>query len=239
MTNINYLEVYQCPFLKTRFGDVGDGGYVVCLTDTVYDLYISGGIGNNIKFDNDFLKLYDIPAYGMDHTIKGIPQGQYASDKLNWVPKKIGKASDCQETNLKEYTDNHNDVFLKLDIEGGEYSLFESLDETHLNKISQIVMELHSVHVNNRFNLFEILNKTHTLFHAHANNYGAEFVSTSCGYKIPQTLELTFVRNTDVYKAFPNYKKELNTERYPSVHDYPNNKNKPEILLNYYPFLAT
>lgn len=233
---IKYLETYQSPFSKKRIGAPGDGGYVICDISTKYDLYISGGIGSNLKFDNAFLKLHDVTAYGIDHTIKEIPKGQFASDKLIWIPKKIGKYSNKQETNLLEYITDHENIFLKLDVEGGEYPLFEVLEEEHLQKITQIVIELHGVHLNNRFTLFKNLKKTHTIFHAHANNYAAKSVNTICGHSIPQTLELTFVRNTDVFKDFPEYKKTLNTDRYPSVYDSPNDSKKPEILLNYYPF---
>jgi len=245
---LNLLEVYQCPFKKVRVGDKADGGYVVCETNVKYDALLSGGIGRNVSFENDFLKLYKIPAYAFDRTIQEFPQNQYASDKIKWYKKNIGDRNLDNLTNLIEYTEQYSNIFLKLDIEGGEYQLFKVLTSDHLSKISQIVIEIHEYYENMLVEnvtttkleiLFKHLSKTHTLLHVHANN--APLKSTvnihDNNIIIPTLLELTLVRNTDVLQQFPDFVKTLNTVPYPQPCDFPNRTSKPEINLNYYPFL--
>ena len=237
MLKTHYLKVYQCPFNKKRFGSKHDGGYVVCETNVQYDALISGGVSNDINFENDFLKLYNVPAYAFDHTIRGVPKNQYASTKLQWISKKIGRTNNGNETNLKEYINKFRNIFLKIDINNGEYPLFKALKEHELQRISQITMEIHGVYKGERLDIFKILNKTHTLFHAHANNYCMDyFIRDNC--KIPHLLEVTLVRNSDLISHFPNYKHTLNTIRFPHHCDSPNNSKGEELDINFYPFLA-
>ena len=245
-TPIHYLEVYHCPFNKIRVGRKHDGGYGVCETDVKYDVLLSAGISDDISFDNDFLKLYDIPAYAFDSTIEGIPQGQYASNKLQWVCKNIGINNNEKKTNLIEYIEKYNNIFLKMDIEGGEYGFFQALTQEHLEKISQIVIEFHQIHKyqnptdrNSRcidLEVLKTLNKTHTILHAHCNNTITNLPKTRDGYRVPRLLELTLVRTTDILKQFPNYIKRINSIPYPHACDYPNDPNRQEVALNYYPF---
>jgi len=244
-TPIHYLEVYQCPFNKVRYGNKRDGGYAICETDVKYDVLLSAGISTDISFENDFLKLYDIPCYGFDGTIKNIPQRQYATDKIQWVCKNVGTSNSDTETNLIEYIEKYNNIVLKMDIEGGEYPFFQLLTQEHLKKISQITIELHELTGYKNINgdkiytmdMFTELNITHTLLHAHGNNNILTPTKTSDGYSVPSLLELTFVRTTDILKQFPEYVKILNTIPYPQQCDYPNKIDREEVPLNYYPFL--
>ena len=233
MIDVSCLVVYQSPFAKKRYGNrKGDGGYVVCETGMPYDALLSCGIGRDISFDNDFLRGRVLPAYAFDHTIKQLPQNQYASKRMQWVKKSIGKENSDSETNLAEYIERYSDVFIKMDIEGGEYPFFESLAEDSLSRISQIVIEVHEVKFKGE-NMLKMLMKTHTIFHAHANNNKP----TAFG-DIPPLLELTFVRNTDVTRMAPNYTKMPNTQKFPHDCDVVNIPSKPDIDMNFHPFLS-
>jgi hypothetical protein len=244
-TPIHYLEVYQCPYTKKRYGAKRDGGYAVCETDVKYDVLLSCGISSNITFENDFLKEHNIPCYGFDGTIKSLPQNQYATDKIQWINKNITRHNNEHETNLIEYIQNYNDIFLKMDIESWEFDVFQVLTAEHLQRISQITIEVHGLGgfktIDNvrytKMDLFTHLNKTHTLLHAHANNAVDSVITTKDGYRLPHLLELTFVRTSDILKQFPNFTKSLNVTPYPQSCDYPNITKKEEISLNYYPFL--
>jgi hypothetical protein len=58
--------------------------------------------------------------------------------------KNIGPSESPTETNLHALISNHEMVFLKMDIEGAEVDWLHSLNESHLNKLAQIVIEFHS-----------------------------------------------------------------------------------------------
>lgn len=49
------LILYKSQFLKERIGKNNDGGYVVVQLPGDYDLFLSGGISNDITFESDFL----------------------------------------------------------------------------------------------------------------------------------------------------------------------------------------
>ena len=48
---MEHLRVYQSPYPKIRLGNNNDGGYVICDLSANYDVFLSGGIGNNISFE--------------------------------------------------------------------------------------------------------------------------------------------------------------------------------------------
>jgi len=131
-------------------------------------------------------------------------------------------------------TNTYNNIFLKIDIEGGEYPWLLQIDETQLNKFKQIVIEFHGITNDGwgcdyyyKMKCLEKLSKTHYIVHAHGNNYSP--VSNS----IPDVIELTYV-NKNYFDSVP----ELNTSPLP-IHnlDFPNNIHSDDIDLNIYPFI--
>jgi hypothetical protein len=233
------LTVYTSPFEKKRYGNPnGDGGYVVCMLPDGYDALLSCGIGGNVSFDDDFLKDHAVAAYAFDNTIKHLPKGAYASDKLQWVNKAVDGVNSDSQTNLIEYIEQYNNIFLKMDIEGSEYNLFDSmLDDIQqqcIQRISQIVVEFHGVSAKDRIKTVEKLLDTHTILHAHANN---ACVNGHVPLAIPWLLELTFVRNTDILHHYPHFIATANTQRFPHACDVKNIPHLPDIDINHPPFL--
>jgi len=49
------LILYNTPFSKQRIGKHNDGGYVIINLPGEYDLFISGGIANDISFEKALL----------------------------------------------------------------------------------------------------------------------------------------------------------------------------------------
>jgi hypothetical protein len=73
----------------------------------------------------------------------------------------------------------------------------------------------------------EKLSKTHYIVHAHGNNHGPVLNN------IPDVIELTYI-NKNYFNSVP----ELNTQPFPINNlDFLNSYNKPDINLNFYPFL--
>ena len=131
-------------------------------------------------------------------------------------------------------TDKYTNIFLKIDIEGGEYPWLLQIDESQLNKFKQIVIEFHGItddgwncNYNDKIKCLEKLSKTHYIIHAHGNNYGPVVNN------IPDVIELTYV-NKNYFNTVP----ELNTISLPIDNlDFPNNSNSNDINLNLYPFI--
>jgi hypothetical protein len=242
------LKVYTSPLPKTRYGNNQDGGYVGVETST--DILLSGGIGANISFELDFVKVNDVNAVCVDSLFDNgnftdmedfINKNQFKNDpyisKLQFINKLVGKKENDKSTNYSNFLKEFNDITLKLDIEGAEFDYINSLSNKQLNKINQIFLEVHCLDKLNDFSFFEKLNQHHILIHAHGNNCGLQVAERdkffSCnGVLIPKVLELTYLN-----KKFFSDKFTLNKETLPTSLDFPNQPLLDEISLDYAPFV--
>ncbi len=111
-----------------------------------------------------------------------------------------------------------NNIFLKIDIEGGEYRI---LDDLLLNqkKIIGLVIEFHDCDLH-RKKILEFLSSFNlTLVHIHGNNFAERDLNNDI-----TVLELTFSKN-------PVQVGDINI--LPNKLDMPNNFQKSEIILNF------
>lgn len=109
-------------------------------------------------------------------------------------------------------------IFLKIDIEGSEYRILESILENQ-DRITGLAIEfhdcdLHIKKIEDFIKRFEL-----KLIHIHANNFSLVDENS----QIPHTLEMTFSRNSELLK---NY--EL-----PHPLDMPCNPKEKEIILDF------
>jgi hypothetical protein len=230
---------------KHRYGVQSDGGYVIADLDTGYDCYISAGVGIEESFSRDFLdkhKLQKSDCYAFDGTIQDYPC-QYSTDII-FIKKNIGSRNSDEETNLSFLTERYNDIFLKMDIEGGEYTWLSSLNHETLLKFKQIVIEFHGIvdndwgaNVADKIKCFEKLSESHFIIHAHGNNNAGisqvEY-NNGCEVLLPQVIELTYVRK-NYFDTVPF----LNTKCLPDPeHDFRNTTVHNEIDLNHPPFVV-
>lgn len=198
--SIHPLTVYKSPFQKIRLGKDNDGGYIIAdIPDAKYDIFISAGIGDDHSFETDFVKKYKTSCVMFDNTINKIENCD-----LSHIQKNISDVNTNSTTNLKEYFSTYNNIFMKMDIEGGEENLFKVITQNDLQKIKQLVIEIHDCHSI----IPSILSKTHYLIHIHGNNYGG--VPIINNIPIPNVFELTYVRK-DCFEKKPK----LNTELLP------------------------
>ena len=199
------LEVYDFPLNKKfRLGEKGDGGYVIGDIDNIYDCYISAGISNEESFTRDFLNKYNIDifnSFAFDGTIETYPY--HYTKNISFIKKNINNFNDDNNTNLHSLINKYNNIFLKMDIEGGEYPWLLQIDEIQLKKFKQIVIEFHGITDNGwnsnyyaKVKCLEKLSKTHYIIHAHGNN-NAPVVNN-----IPDVIELTYV-NKNYFKLLP------------------------------------
>lgn len=234
--NKNILHVYHFD-KKTRLGVCQDGGYVIGVIekDNVYDCYISAGISNEESFTRDFVNKYNIKkenSFGFDGTIDTYPY--HYTNEINFIKKNINEFNDDNNTNLSFLLDTYKNIFLKMDIEAGEYPWLLNVSEEQLSNIKQIVIEFHGINddswgvrLQDKTKCLEKLNRTHYIIHAHGNNCG-----TITG-SIPDTIELTYI-NKSYFKTEPAFNENpLPIEGL----DYPNCGRNDYILS--YPFVHT
>ena len=220
---------------KQRLGVKMDGGYVIAELDGGYDCYISAGIAEEESFTQDFITKYNMNennSFAFDGTINNYPYNY--TTNISFIKKNINYYNDDNNTNLQYYINNYQNIFLKMDIEGGEYPWLLHLEETQLNKFKQIVIEFHGITNDNWNNKYtdkvqclKKLSKTHYIIHAHANNYGP-IVNN-----FPDVIELTYV-NKKYFNSVPS----LNTEPLPNINlDFQNGSHTNDINLHFYPFV--
>lgn len=233
------LTTYSIPNKLIRCGPNQDGGYVIA-DGLEYDLFISCGIANDIRFEDDFLDIYNINCYAFDGTITSIPSHR---NNIEWISKNIGYTNTDKTTNLKEYIKESNNIFLKMDIEGSEFNWLESMTKVELEKFSQIVLEIHWPFDLYRMNMLKKLNETHYIIHIHGNNYcdrdipkhlpsGRSYDGTVVIKNInlpeitlPEVFEVTYINKCLFNKLSIEVKKMI----CPTTLDYPNNSNVKDI----------
>ena len=222
----NVFRVYAWD-RKIRLGADSDGGYVIAELGPIYDCYISAGVSNEESFSRDFINRYNMNernSFAFDGTIEKYPT-EY-TENITFHRKNINSFSDHANTDLTFLLDKYKAIFLKMDIEGGEYPWFSNLKKKHLKKFKQITIEVHEVS-EDKLRFFEKLNETHYLIHAHGNNNG------SSDRWCPEVLELTYVN-----KEFFTERPQFNRSALPSPLDFSNKLGSQDINLNFYPFVS-
>jgi hypothetical protein len=198
---------------------------------------ISGGISNDISFEEAFLRKYTgVPCVAFDGTISQLP---HPVPGITFVRKNLGASNSASLTNLHEYISPYHNVFLKMDIEGHEFSVLPSLLEVYADRIKQITIEFHSPMIFERYpsyfvglqdvrqealySVLEQLTRTHTLVHIHGNNGSGS--GTVDGIFYPYVFECTYIRND--YAG----EKKLNTVSIPTSLDMPNVRGDDFVLV--------
>lgn len=229
-----YLKTYDFSN-KIRLGDKADGGYVIGELTNGYDCYISAGVSDEESFSRDFINKYNMNetnSYAFDGTIQSYPY--HYTNKITFIKRNIGPEKNAKIANLSYFTEKFNNIFLKMDIEGGEYPWLLFITENELNKIQQFVIELHGINddswgciYNDKLSCLQKISNTHYLIHAHGNNF------SSLTENIPDVIELTYIRK-DCFDTIP----EFNNQPLPiNDLDFPNNANIPDYDLNFPPFV--
>ncbi len=215
-----------------RKGRDYDGGYVM-LDHQLRDRPVySFGINDDVSWDLDMVAL-GCTIYQYDHTIEALPAEH---PRMLW--NKLGICGrQRSEPNLRTLSHfiqenghgGNTDLILKMDVEGEEWAVLETVSEQVLAQFSQIVLEIHwleyldqTFHFRRFVDGLSKLNRTHQVVHVHANNSGD--VVFAGGVLLPNTFELTYVRRAD--HMFSTCSKLFPTEL-----DMPCNHDAPDIFL--------
>lgn len=217
------LTVYTSPYPKIRLGKDFDGGYVIAdIPGITYSCLISGGISDDISFEEDFIRRYQVECHAFDGTISSLPKESF----VHFINKNIGGHNTETATNLHDLIDNNDSIFVKMDIEGHEFEWLNSLSFEQMDKISQITIEFHKPFNQNIFKKFS----NHVLIHFHGNNCcGLRMFQ---GVQIPVVFECTYIHKKYVTELIKNIRP------VPSALDMRNLVRRPELLLNFPPFVS-
>jgi hypothetical protein len=189
-TQFPYLIPVAVELIRIGNPDT-DGGYVVpqLAVDTA-DAVLSLGIGDDWSFDQHWNRLNpNARIHSYDATI----------DNYNPEPpvchyyENVGKQFICSE--FTEFTTaleriSGNNIFVKMDIEGGEYTLTRDILH-HRDRIIGLVIEYHGAASTSQHCFIEelpVLTQHYQCVHIHANNSGPVIDG------FPDYLELTFLR---------------------------------------------
>jgi len=226
--NPSVLTVYKCPFKKLRLGKNYDGGYIITEIPNInYSLLLAGGISDDISFEEDFINKYPgVLTYAYDGTIDKLPT---LNNNITFIKKNIGFENNNNVTNMHDIINANENIFIKMDIEGGEIPWIKSLSNEQMNKFEQIVMEFHFPFTDKEIEVFDKINKNHYLIHFHGNNCCG--TRNHNGVIIPNVFECTYLHK----KYFTN-SPELNKDVIPGFLDM-KNTNNAEIYINYPPFV--
>lgn len=198
MTIVSALTTYNVNSNKIRLGIQRDGGYVINeLLLTHATKLITLGYGNEDSFEIDW--------YERKHTAIDIYDGtcgcgnicnryqHLMGNTLNYYNVNVGTQDGYKS--LTEILANESGVLLKVDIEGGEYSIFNNIN---FDTQAGILIELHNLEsTDNRQKIISLLEnefKNFVLFHIHANSYGGVFELD--GIQFPHTLEISLINKS-------------------------------------------
>lgn len=227
-------NLVKSPFSKIRIGKEFDGGYVIC-PDFKYDCVLGCGISDDVSFENDLLnRIGKVPCYLFDGTIENIPVKR---EEFTFIKKNIGEKETDFTTNLGDYMKEYRSIFLKMDIEGGEYDWFRFLDQDEstrnlLDNVTQIVLEIHSLNVKNELakSLLKLLFEYFYAIHIHGNNCCWFSTPEPDGCHFFNVFEITLLNKRCFNKI------EFSNEEFPTSYDMKNTLHNQELYLYTYPF---
>jgi hypothetical protein len=200
--HLDHLKIYHYDN-KIRLGSENDGGYVIAMLpeeSNNYDCYISAGVSDEESFSRDFINKFNMKkehCYAFDGTIQDYPY--HFTKEITYIKKNIDAHNNDNNTNLDFLFNKYNNIFVKMDIEGGEYPWLLNLKNEHLNKIKQITIEFHGINDNTwnsqyetKVKCFEKLASTHYPIHIHGNNNSG--LTSINNNQIPDVVEVTYIR---------------------------------------------
>ncbi len=161
-------------------------------------------------------------------------QKELETHQIHFVPEGLGDTNTPDFKTIgyhySKFNLHHKKLLLKIDIEGAEYKVMN--DDSfypHLDNVVQLLFEFHwlDTRLEKLMQMFKKIERTHSLIHIHANNYGTTFDYR--GKHVPQVIEGAFLHNSFLKE------KKRSEQSYPiSGLDFPCDKRKEDISLNFF-----
>jgi hypothetical protein len=188
------------------FEELRGGGFIYCFDYSIKDSWFVAP-----AFKKTLRKLCGIAVNALSYSIigNGIVARHHVSrlglrgrfrrffeenDRHFFIPKFVDRQDSEKHVTVRSVFDmlkpDDLSVFVKMDIEGGEYVSLPDM-EPYLNKINGLVVEFHYLGFCwNRFeDIMTMLSRDFFVAHVHANNYSGMI----CGTNISTCLEITMV----------------------------------------------
>lgn len=220
----NILTVTQQIDAKiARFGNYGDGGYVIVDDLKKSDVLFSVGVGDNVSFDEECEK-YVSRVVLVDHTVPNFnpPIGNFEMIRRPLVPGEVSENGVTIHQLLKQNIDA-KDYILKIDIEGDEWEILSDFASSELMKFRQIILEFHGLNdfhnLEKKLCALKKLAGSHSPIVVHANNQGSHrFIN---GMFLPDVLEVTWARMNS-YTFHSGWNRDVRNLLSPNSPDLPN-----------------
>jgi hypothetical protein len=174
---IQPIELANCRL--ERFGDRNDGGYLMCgnLLGSIRAAY-SYGIAGRDQWGCDVVRKFQVPLHQydcFDLAKPACPGGPtvFHAECIGSVRRAdaAGRLFDTLENQLTRNGDDANRVVVKMDVEGAEWDTLLRAPAAVLERIDQLVLELHGIGVEHHLSTVRRLKKFFHVAHLHFNNY--------------------------------------------------------------------
>jgi hypothetical protein len=219
-----------CDKELIRVGGNADGGYLIPNDLEGLSGCFSPGVAYTATFELEMARM-GIRSYLADYSVNSAP---IVHPLLDFEKKYIGIDTNDMYMTLKDWYENKTglrggEYILQMDIEGAEYEVLSSIDDLFLKNFRIMVIEFHNLHyivdpaaINIIEFTFKKILKNFEIVHMHPNNESRPV--NYHGFKIPNTMEFTFLRKDRILQ------KSLNTS-FPHQEDMPNFKDREDFPL--------
>lgn len=173
------VALANCTF--ERFGEAHDGGYLLCgnLLKSVEAGY-SYGISGYDGWGCDVATRQKVPMHQYDCFNTTVPVCK--TGRTVFHPECVGGVARTEDgrpfdTILGQFEkngDGTHHVVMKMDVEGAEWESLPALTDEALNRIDQLVMELHGVKEQKYVDVVKRLKKFFHVASVHVNNFSCE-----------------------------------------------------------------
>lgn len=234
---LNHLRPHTVQeFQKFRAGASADGGYVMLDALHVGQIGYSIGIGGDVSWDIEMGER-GLLIFQYDHTVDG-PPATHPNFRFHKTELAVTDGNEKLSLLSAIHANGHvahDDMILKMDIEGAEWEILDTISNDILARFTQILLEIHDLgrleepDWRARANrVFAKIGATHACIHVHGNNWGRLCVVG--GIPLPDVLELSFARR-DIGTIVPS------DELFPTSLDFPNNPRNHDFFLGGFRFL--
>jgi len=209
-----------------RLGAKFDGGYYVP-ADSSFDYVISAGIGKNCEFEQEFAS-QGVTVIAIDPTVPSLP---HPHSSITHIQKFLsGSLNNRKCVSLKAIVEGYNNelkkTILKLDIEGAEYEILESIEKNRLFS-GLLIVEFHNLYqvTNDSFRqqferTLSFLEDRYQPIHFHSNNWGT-FHNVG-NYFFPEVFEVTLINREISHQLIPGTSPLLSVPNNPKRLEIPN-----------------
>ena len=196
------LQPFACSDL-VRLGKNNDGGYLINSQDINKTQWmVTFGLGDDWSFEKDFIDKNNCGLDVYDNSVKpyllhediSAKYLDFFSQNRRHHPTNVG--NNIGFISPQQALADHENVFLKCDIEGNEYLILDDLIRIS-DKLSGMVIEFHDLNIEDNINLLiNFLAKSALrLVHVHVNNY--TYIETP-NQAYPTVLELSLTSSKNI-----------------------------------------